>query len=154
MRLSVVIPIYNEIKTIEEIIRRVQDCIMDKEIILVDDCSTDGTRGLLKKYETQDNIRVIYQSHNQGKGAALRAGFQAVRGEIIVVQDGVSPNTIHESGGISGAYGLRLENGVAPVVSNLVVDRPDPQTFGFNIGGSTAGQLNVSGRTYKYMTIL
>ena len=87
MRLSVVIPIYNEIKTIEEIIRRVQDFIMEKEIILVDDCSTDGTRGLLKKYETSENIRVIYQSHNQGKGAALRTGFQAARGDIIIVQD-------------------------------------------------------------------
>ena len=87
MRLSVVIPIYNEIKTIEEIIRRVQDFIMEKEIIHVDDCSTDGTRGLLKKYETSENIRVIYQSHNQGKGAALRTGFQAARGDIIIVQD-------------------------------------------------------------------
>lgn len=87
MRLSVVIPIYNEVKTVEEIIRRVQDFIMEKEIILVDDCSTDGTRGLLKKYESRENIRILYQSHNQGKGAALRAGFEAARGEIIIIQD-------------------------------------------------------------------
>ena len=87
MRLSVVIPVYNEIKTIEEVIHRVQDFIMEKEIILVDDFSTDGTRDLLKKYEKQEGIRVIYQPHNQGKGAALRTGFQAARGETIIVQD-------------------------------------------------------------------
>ncbi|MSR77518.1 MAG: glycosyltransferase family 2 protein [Candidatus Omnitrophica bacterium] len=87
MRLSIVIPVYNEIKTIEEVIRRVQDFIMEKEIILVDDFSTDGTRDVLKKYEKQENIRVIYQAHNQGKGAALRTGFQAARGEMVIVQD-------------------------------------------------------------------
>ena len=60
---------------------------LEKEIIIVDDASTDGTRDLLKKYEEQEGFKVIYQSKNAGKGSALRAGFDKVEGEIIIVQD-------------------------------------------------------------------
>ena len=88
MKLSVVIPVYNEKKTLSELICRVEAVKLEKEIIIVDDASTDGTRDLLKKYEGQERFKVIYQSKNTGKGSALRAGFDKAEGEIIIVQDG------------------------------------------------------------------
>ena len=87
MKLSVVIPVYNEKKTLSELICRVEAVKLEKEIIIVDDASTDGTRDLLKKYEEQERFKIIYQSKNAGKGSALRAGFDKAEGEIIIVQD-------------------------------------------------------------------
>jgi glycosyltransferase involved in cell wall biosynthesis len=87
MKLSIVIPVYNESNTICELIRRVEEASGDKEIIIVDDNSTDGTRDLLLKYEKKKSFKVIYQPKNKGKGAALRAGFEIAVGEIIIVQD-------------------------------------------------------------------
>ena len=87
MKLSVVIPVYNEKKTLSELICRVEAVKLEKEIIIVDDGSTDGTQNLLKKYEEQERFKVIYQSKNTGKGSALRAGFDKAEGEIIIVQD-------------------------------------------------------------------
>ena len=85
--LSIVIPAYNERETISEAIRRVEAGDRDKEIIIVDDGSTDGTRDLLKKYEELEGFKVIYQPRNGGKGRALRAGFEKAEGEIIIIQD-------------------------------------------------------------------
>lgn len=85
-KLSVVMPVYNEKQWIREIIRRVQDVPIPKEIILVDDFSTDGTRDILKSFDSPE-IRVFYQDYNQGKGAALREGFKQATGTVIVVQD-------------------------------------------------------------------
>ncbi len=87
MKLSVVIPVYNERRTIEEIIRRVEGVAIEKEIIVVDDCSTDGTRDVLKELDGKNQVKVIYQPQNQGKGAALREGFKHATGDIIIVQD-------------------------------------------------------------------
>ena len=87
MKISIVIPVYNESKTICDVISRVEEAINDKEIIIVDDNSTDGTRDLLLKYEGKKDFKVIYQPKNKGKGAALRAGFDVAKGEIIIVQD-------------------------------------------------------------------
>ena len=87
MKLSIVIPVYNESETICEVIRRVEEVDNDKEIIVVDDGSTDGTRALLKEYEEREGFEVIYQPKNKGKGAALRAGFEKAKGEVIIVQD-------------------------------------------------------------------
>ena len=87
MKLSIVIPVYNEKKTLSELVSRVEAVNFEKEIIIVDDASTDGTRDLLKKYEGQERFKVIYQSKNAGKGSALRAGFDKAEGEIIIVQD-------------------------------------------------------------------
>ena len=87
MKLSVIIPVYNEKKTLNELILRVEAVSIDKEIIIVDDASTDGTRDLLKKYEEREGFEVIYQPKNKGKGAALRAGFEIVKGEVIIIQD-------------------------------------------------------------------
>jgi glycosyltransferase involved in cell wall biosynthesis len=80
-------PVYNEATTIKEIIRRVKEIDIDKEIIVVDDCSTDGTRQYLKEMEQDGDIRVFYHEQNQGKGAALRTGFKHVQGEITIIQD-------------------------------------------------------------------
>ena len=85
-KLSVVIPVYNEKRWIAEVVRRVKAVPIPKEIILVDDCSTDGTRELLPTLQ-DDHVRVFLQSTNQGKGAALREGFRHVTGTIVVVQD-------------------------------------------------------------------
>ena len=87
MKLSIVIPIYNERKTLETLIAKVNAVDYDKEIILVDDFSTDGTREILKVYENKENFKVLYHNHNQGKGAALRTGFSNVNGDIIIIQD-------------------------------------------------------------------
>ncbi len=87
MKLSVVIPVYNEIKTLDEILRRVQTVRLEKEIILVDDASTDGSREALRKVESFPGIKVCYQDKNQGKGAALRRGFKEASGDVIVIQD-------------------------------------------------------------------
>ncbi|HSF30536.1 MAG TPA: glycosyltransferase [Candidatus Tectomicrobia bacterium] len=86
MKLSVVIPCYNERHTIREVIRRVQASPFDKEIIVVDDGSTDGTREVLTSLASE-NLRVLYQERNQGKGAALRRGFAQASGEVVLVQD-------------------------------------------------------------------
>jgi len=87
MKLSVVIPVYNEAGTVEEIVRRVEAVDLEKEIVLVDDCSTDGTRGILSRLATNEHVRALYHERNQGKGAALRTGFAAATGDIVVVQD-------------------------------------------------------------------
>jgi len=86
-KLSVVIPVYNELQWLPELLRRVRAAPMNKEIILVDDCSTDGTRDLLKSLEDDGDLCVMYQPTNQGKGAALRRGFQQATGDVVLVQD-------------------------------------------------------------------
>jgi len=105
-KLSVVIPVYNEKATIDEILRRVIETPFRKEIVLVDDCSTDGTRQILEKmaqlqstgeaqapaFDGGDpidlrDLRIFFQTQNQGKGAALRRGFAEVTGDIVLVQD-------------------------------------------------------------------
>ena len=87
MKLSIIIPVFNECETICELIHRVDAVKLDKEIIIVDDASTDGTRSLLKKYEEKEQFKIIYQSKNYGKGKALRVGFNKAEGEIIIIQD-------------------------------------------------------------------
>lgn len=88
MKLSVIIPVYNEKNTIEEIIHRVLNVEigLEKEIIVVDDCSQDGTREILEELN-HPNIKVYFQSKNQGKGAALQTGFSKAEGDIILIQD-------------------------------------------------------------------
>ena len=87
MKLTVVIPVYNEVHTLLHLIDRVQDVAVDKEIVLVDDCSTDGTRDLLRSTTFPANVRVLYHERNQGKGAALRTGFAAATGDVVIIQD-------------------------------------------------------------------
>jgi glycosyltransferase involved in cell wall biosynthesis len=87
MNLSVIIPIYNEVESIQEIVQRVKDTGLAREIILVDDGSKDGTRDLLKTMDNQENIRVILHPANQGKGAAVRTGLDAAQGDVLLIQD-------------------------------------------------------------------
>lgn len=138
-RLSVVIPVYNERATIEEILRRIQEVDIEKEIILVDDASSDGSREFLEELAktTQqnpatlalaktgyllrtDNIRVFFQGTNRGKGAALRRGFREAKGEIVIVQDAdleYMPEEYHnllvplEQGMADVVYGSRFLGG-------------------------------------------
>src|SRR5688572_33334741 len=85
--LSVVMPVYNERETIDEIVSRVLAIPMRVELVVVDDCSTDGTRAHLVELQKQLGFKLLLQPNNQGKGAALRRGFAAVTGDIVAVQD-------------------------------------------------------------------
>ena len=86
MKLSVIIPVYNEKHTIKEIVRKVMNVNMEKEIIIVDDCSIDSTRDTLRRIDN-NNIKVIYHDKNMGKGMAIRTGIKYVTGDIIIIQD-------------------------------------------------------------------
>jgi len=102
LKLSIVIPVYNEVATLREIIGRVVALDLDKELLIVDDMSTDGSRAVLEELRDQglehllggaatargrNDIQVLLRPRNAGKGAALRAGFAAATGDIIVIQD-------------------------------------------------------------------
>jgi glycosyltransferase involved in cell wall biosynthesis len=88
MKLSIVIPCYNEAKTIRQIVERVRAApVPDKEILIVDDCSQDGTRELLEREIAPLVAKILYHDVNRGKGAALRTGFAAATGDVVIVQD-------------------------------------------------------------------
>src|SRR3954447_11787055 len=87
MKLSVVIPVYNEAATIASLIQRVRDVALPMEIIVVDDCSSDGTRRVLEDLPPSSDLVLRFHERNKGKGAALRTGFSAATGDVVVVQD-------------------------------------------------------------------
>src|SRR4030042_1989846 len=87
MKLSVIIPVYNEVKTINEIIRRVKAAGLVDEILVVDDGSTDGSRDILTNLSDRESVKVIYHESNQGKGKAVRTGFQNASGDLLLIQD-------------------------------------------------------------------
>lgn len=88
MRVSIVVPCYNEKETIRQLVAAVRAApIEDKEIIIVDDCSTDGTREILRTEIAPQVSAIVYHEQNQGKGAALRSGFQRATGDIVIIQD-------------------------------------------------------------------
>src|SRR5712691_4317641 len=86
-KLSVVMPVYNEKATIYEILHRVRAVPIPKEIMIVDDCSTDGTRDLLHKMESEPDVHIFYHERNYGKGAALQTAFNHVTGDVVIIQD-------------------------------------------------------------------
>lgn len=87
MKLSVIIPVYNEVKTIREIVRRVLETGLVSEVVVVDDGSTDGTRDILPELDGRQGVRIILHEKNQGKGAAVRTGLQNATGEVLLIQD-------------------------------------------------------------------
>lgn len=87
MKLSVIIPVYNEVENIKEILKRVKSTQKASEIVVVDDGSQDGTRDILSKLDGVDKVRVILHEKNQGKGAAVRTGLDAATGDILLIQD-------------------------------------------------------------------
>ncbi len=87
LRLSVVVPAYNEVETIDTILQRILEVPIQKEVIVVDDGSTDGTSDRLRRWESQSEVKVLRHPKNRGKGAALRTAFARATGQIIVIQD-------------------------------------------------------------------
>ena len=87
MDLSVIIPVYNEVETLDEIMLAVSAIPVEKEIILVDDGSTDGSREKLQQFENQAGIKVLYHDRNQGKGMAIRTGLAEAEKDLVIIQD-------------------------------------------------------------------
>ena len=95
MKLSVVVPVFNEAGTVAELLRRVQNVRIPKEIVVVDDGSTDGTREILAQLDaaarpafgSENDLKIIFQPDNRGKGAAVRAGLERVTGDVVIIQD-------------------------------------------------------------------
>ena len=87
VKLSIVIPVYNEKNTLNTLLTRVEAVDYEKEIVLVDDCSTDGTREIVENYKNKKEYTVVMHQYNRGKGAALRTGFAEASGDIIIIQD-------------------------------------------------------------------
>ena len=87
MKISIIIPVYNEAKTLEEIIRRVEAVNIDKEIIAVDDCSSDGSGDVLIRIENEGRIKLIKHNKNSGKGTAIKSGLKMATGDIVIIQD-------------------------------------------------------------------
>ncbi len=86
MKISVIVPVFNEKGTIEEVLRRIKNVKIEKEIIVVDDYSTDGTRQLLKGIKDKE-IKVLFHSRNRGKGAAIRTAQTYIAGDVVIIQD-------------------------------------------------------------------
>ncbi|MBI5952206.1 MAG: glycosyltransferase family 2 protein [Chloroflexi bacterium] len=87
MKLSVIIPVYNEVESIQVILKRVSEQNLAHEIVVVDDGSKDGTRDVLKELDGRNGVRVILHEHNKGKGAAVRTGMGAALGDVLLIQD-------------------------------------------------------------------
>jgi glycosyltransferase involved in cell wall biosynthesis len=137
MKLSIVIPVYNEKDTLEEIVRLVQATHYDKEIICVDDASTDGSREILaylaKEYP---NLRAFYHERNQGKGAALRTGFAQVTGDVVIIQDADLEYRPHDYPALLGP----IQQDLADVVygSRLIGAAPHRVLFFWHYMGNRA----------------
>jgi len=112
MKLSVVIPVYNEVGNISEILKRVRATRLASEIIVVDDCSQDGTRAVLQRLDGKGGVHVVLHDQNRGKGAAVRTGMERARGDVILIQDADLEYSPHD-------YPMLLqpiEEGIAEVV--------------------------------------
>jgi len=121
LKLSVIVPVHNELHTIREALRQVQAVDLEKETIIVDDHSSDGTREILSQI-ADDEVKVVYHAKNMGKGSAIRTALQHVTGDIIIIQDGdleYDPTDYHKliepivEGRASVVYGSRFLGEIA-----------------------------------------
>ena len=112
MKISVIIPAYNEVKTIHEIVRRVKATDLIDEIVVVDDGSKDGTREVLAEIAESEGVKVILHDRNQGKGAAVRTGIQAATNDVMIIQDA---DLEYDPRDYAGLF-RPLEEGIADVV--------------------------------------
>ncbi len=147
MKLTILVPCFNECSTINEILSRVEACsYQPKEIIVIDDCSTDGTRDILRKRAARNSEQIIFHEKNQGKGAALRAGIAAATGDIIIIQDAdleydpndiprvIEPILVDRADVVYGSrfvggeahrvlyFWHRIGNGLLTLMSNMLTD--------------------------------
>ena len=137
MKLSVVIPIYNEKDTLEEVFRRVQSTPYEKEIVAVDDASVDGSPEILARLAQEyDNVRAFYHERNQGKGAALRTAFAQVNGDVVIIQDA----DLEYNPADYPALLEPIEQGLADVVygSRLIGARPHRVLYFWHYMGNRA----------------
>lgn len=138
--LSVVIPVYNERETIEELVRRVCSVPLPLEIILVDDGSTDGTSDVIAQMETNDRLVILRHEKNRGKGAALRTGFARAGGTVVVTQDA----------------DLEYDAAHFPQVVRPIVEGTADVVYGsrFSTGGSPEVQYRVHYLANRFLTAL
>ncbi len=124
MKISVIIPVFNEAKTVEEVIKRVEAVNIDKEIIVVDDGSSDGSFDVLARIANEGRIKLIKHGKNSGKGAAIKTGLKAANGDIIIIQDAdleTDPQDFYElvkpitSGETKAVFGYRTAKKPASV---------------------------------------
>lgn len=121
MRISILIPVYNEMKTIMDLLDLVKGISMEKELIVIDDYSTDGTRELLQKKfgKGNDDVKVIYHPENRGKGGAIRTAIEHASGDYVIVQDGDLEYSPHE---ICKLVRLASETGAVAVYGSRFLD--------------------------------
>lgn len=131
MKLSVIIPVYNEHKTIGKVVDQVKAVELQKEIIIVDDGSSDGTRDVLRSFDDPE-ITVLLHDRNRGKGAAIRTGLQAVTGEVVVIQDADLEYNPHD---FIRLYEYLLHHEVQVVYGSRILSKAPMSYLRFWLGG-------------------
>jgi len=133
MKLTVIIPVFNEKATIEQIIKKVKKVPVEKEIIVVDDGSTDGTVEILKEISEKDkNINIILKEKNEGKGSAIREGLKCVNGDVVVIQDA---DLEYEPTDWIGMLKVIDEKKADVVYGSRVLGKNKKSSFVFYLGG-------------------
>lgn len=176
MKLSIVIPVYNEKKTVEEIIRRIESVRgIDKEIVIVDDGSTDGSVEILKKLQKENpRLKIYFEEKNKGKGHTLKVGFRHTSGDYVIVQDAdleYDPNDYHKllralnEENLDVVYGSRFSgnyeemsnlhyfgNKLLTIITNLLfgVMLTDMETCYKLIPGSFARKINIKSERFDF----
>ena len=121
MKISIIIPIFNEERLLPTVLENIRQLPFEKELVLVDDCSRDGTRAILEREKSHADTKVLYHATNQGKGASIRTGLKAVTGDILIIQDADMEYTITDipkvlapiiQGQVQVSYGSRFKGNI------------------------------------------